>query len=385
MLVWYGIVPVTGALIKRYHWRQFRRRFDELRLRPVLDYSLYRQIGGNRGLPGGIASESQEVLCTFRFIGGFESVTDGQTLWIRGENLTVPVSLKDAQTYILPMQEGEGIPEAFDPGEEAPERIRWDRVSAFTEGARVFVGGALVFQDGRWGFVSARETPLMVIFFDGSDRSLTTRVIRAGRHRNEYWNAATPYSLVIGAICQIFIAASFLSRPAFHLTVIAALLALFTPLFPLIPPGLLFTVVYRRFSWRARILRAYSDLARLPLRYLVPGQETCRLPNGELYGYKHCSSLPAAVLEGKIPLLLPEYSKKTDTGWYIFGALRPQDSLPSEPEDSFATFGILPERPEVLARRYTVMAYALEVIAWVLLLAGIGINIFFVRMILLLL
>jgi hypothetical protein len=383
VVLWYGIVPVAGALVKRWNWRRFRRRFDELRLSPMLDYGRCRRLERPEDGGGG-----------FRFIGGFESVTDGQTLWIRGENLTMPVSLKDAQTYLLPMQEGESIPEAFDPGEEAPERIRWDRVSALTEGARVFVGGSLVFQDNRWIFVSTREKPLLVIFFDGSDHSLTMRAIRAGRQRNEYWNAVTPYSLVVGALCQILMAASFLSRPAFRLTVITAIIALFTPLFPLIPPGLLFTVMYRRLAWRARILRAYRDLSLLPLRYLAPDTESCRLPDGEPYGCVRRDSLPAAAREGKIPFLLPEYSKESlHTDWYIFGALRPSGGepgaagggLPARPADPFATFGILPGKPEVLARRFMVTAYTLEAAAWVLLLAGIGLNVFFIRMILVLL
>jgi hypothetical protein len=279
------------------------------------------------------------------------------------------------------MQEGKDIPGAFDPEEEAPERIRWNRISAITEGAKVFVGGLLVFQNGRWGFVATGEMPLMVIFYDGPDRLLTARTIRAGRNRNEYWNAATPYALVVGAICQILIAASFLPRPAFRLTVITALIALFTPLFPLIPPGLLFTVAYRRLAWRARMLRAYRDLARLPLRYLAPGQETCRLPDGELYGYVYRDSLPQ---QNEIPPLLPEYSRAA-AGWYIFGAMGPDGNLPAKPADPFATFGMLPEKPEVLARRYMITAYTLEAIAWILLLAGIGLNIFFIRMVLTLL
>jgi hypothetical protein len=415
VILWYGIVPLAGAVIQRGKWRKFRRRFDELRLKPVLNYSVYRQIDGrgrDRAAEGGV----------FRFTGGFESITDGKTLWIQGEDLTVPVFLGDDQTWLLPMQEGEGQPESFDPGEEAPERVRWDRISSLTEGARVFAGGPLVFRDGRWSFVSTKENPLMVIFYDGPDSLLTTRAIRAGRQRNEYWNPATPYSLIAGALCQILIAIAFLNRPAYRLTVVTALVALFIPLFPLIPPGLLFTVLYRRFSWRACILRAYRDLVRLPLRGLnrkTHGDnsldetvyESVLLPGGERYGCVRCNSLPPAAREGKIPFLLPEYSKGRPKGdWYIFGAIKqPEDlqpgddedqygtkpgpvvaappvpdGLPVQPEDPFAVYGIIHGRPELLARRYGLTAYTLEIISWIVLLAGIGLNVFFLRMILLL-
>ena len=249
------------------------------------------------------------------------------------------------------------------------------------------MGGSLVFQDERWSFVSTRETPLMVIFYDCPDTALTPRAIRAGRHGNEYWNQITPYSLVIGALCQLFIAFSFLPRPAFRLTVITALIALFTPLFPLIPPGLLFTVLYRRLAWRARMLRAYRDLVRLPLRYLPAdrnnGAETGSLPDGEIYGCVCCDSLPAEAREEKIPFLLSEYpGAQWNARWRVFGALRPGEELPSRPRDPFATFGALPGKPETLARRYAIRAYAFEGIAWVVLLAGIGLNVFFIRMIL---
>ena len=383
VVLWYGLVPMTGALVKRYKWHIFRRRFDELCLSPILDYSRYSQQGSAN---------------TFRFVGGFESVTNEQTLWIRSEDLTVPVSLQHAETYLLPMQKSDGIPEVFDPGEEAPERIRWERVSALTEGAKVFVGGSLVCRDGQRSFVSTKENPLLVIFYDGPDHSLATRTIRAGRHRGEYWNAYTPYSLVIGALCQILMAVAFLSRPAFRLTVIVSLIALFVPLYPMIPPGLLFTVIYRRLAWKSRILRAYRDLARLPLRYLSPyrmGKRLLRnkaplkenyiLPNGELYGFIRCAELPAQAEDGTIPLLLPEFLKTKDALWYIFGALRPGEDMPVQPKDSFAAFGVLPGRPEIIARRCEIMAYTLELVAWIIMIAGIGLNIFFLRMILVLL
>jgi hypothetical protein len=365
----YGLAPVAGAFVSRHIWRQFRRRFDGLRLRPMLDYGVYRGLQGDGG--------------SYRFIGGFESITDGHTLWLRNENLTIPVSLRGAQTYMLPMQEGDGLSGTFDPGEEAPERIRWDRVSTLTEGARVFVGGSLVLRDDRWTFAASSETPLLVIFYDGPDRSLTVRAIRAGRHRNEYWNALTPYALILGALCLIFMAVSFLSRPAFRLTATTALIAVFIPLFPLIPPGILCTVLYRRLWWRARIFRANRDLARLPLKYLPRGEGVCRLPGGEWYGGCSCDTLSDEARR-TAPLLILDEGKRKDEGWYIFGALPgPQTAgaIPSEPEDPFATFGILPGKPESLARRYTFRAYTLEIIAWLVLLAGIGLNVLFIRLI----
>jgi hypothetical protein len=388
VVFWYGLAPVAGGFVSRRTWRRFRRRFDDLRLKPLLDYAACRY--GKGGV--------------YRFIGGFESVTDGHTLWIRSATLTIPVALAGAQTYMLPMGESGKTDSSFDPGEGAPERVRWDRISSLTEGAKVFVGGPLVSIDDRWTFVSTREAPLLVIFYDGPDRDLTTRVIRAGRHKNEYWNPVTPYSLILGAFSEIIMALTFLARPVFRLTVLAAFIALFVPLFPLIPPGMLFTQLYRRLWWRARVFRACRDLIRLPLKYLSPGgmgdpAPSGRLPDGERYGLVYYPELPARARELGIPMLIPQEQHIKEAGWYVFGALKDGEArnedrdaefeaaggLPLEPRDVFATYGAVPGNPDTLARNYTVKAYIFEIIAWLMLLLGIGLNAFFIGMIIFLL
>jgi hypothetical protein len=280
------------------------------------------------------------------------------------------------------MPEGGEALGPFDPGEEAPERIRLDRISALTEGAKVFVGGLLVFRDARWTFVSTRENPLLVIFYDGPDSTLAARAIRAGRHRNEYWNRLTPYGFVLNAFSQIIIAGSFLSRPAFRLTALAAFVALFAPLLPLLPPGVLLTALYRRLWWRARIFRAYRDLARQPLKYFPPGNLSLgRLPGGEAYAAVWRAELRA---EEGFPLILPEQPLRKGEGWYVFGAAA-EDAPPALPRDPFAAFGALPGKPETLAKRYTLGAYTLEIAGGLFVVTGIALNLLFIIMILYLL
>jgi hypothetical protein len=157
--------------------------------------------------------------------------------------------------------------------------------------------------------------------------------------------------------------------------VITAFTAAFVPLFPLAPPGLLLTLVYRGLWWRARIFRACRDLARLPLIYAArPGGAL--LPNGETYGFACCEDLP----EGT-PLLVPGIKRPRKEPWYVFGALDGEGTFPREPEDSFATYGAIPGDPEKLARRCTRSAYVLEILAWVLLVGGIGLNALFIALI----
>ncbi|MDR0441781.1 MAG: hypothetical protein LBH44_00060 [Treponema sp.] len=357
--VWYAIVPFTGALYSRYKWRRFRRRFDELRLSPLLNYRQYH------GDSGGV----------FRFTGSIESITDGRTLWVKGENLTIPVSLANTKCWLLPAQEGVSP--------EAPERIRWNRISTLTEGAKVFVGGLLTTEDNRLSFTSTKEKPLVVIFYDCPENVLTDSIIGAGRKHNEYWNGITPVSLVMGALSLVYIAASYLYRPAFRLPVIAAIIAVFIPILPMIPPGLLFTVMYRRMAWHARNLRAYRDLALLPFRYLTTGSDICILCTGEKYGFRKVNSLHD--VDNDIPILIPEFSKKKKTQWYVFGVLNENDSLPGKSIDPFVSFGALPGLPRHIALRYGMKAYTLEAAAWLVMIAGIVSNIVFIFLILYLL
>ena len=342
-------------------------------MRPLLDYSIYSQM--------------EKEGTTFRFIGDLESITDRKTLWIQSKNLTIPVSLTDAQTYLLPIHTGENTPNNVDPGEEVPEQINWNRITTLTEGAKVYIGGPLVFKDDRWIFVSTKEEPLTVIFFDGPDKSLTTRAISAGRHRNEYWNNLTPYSLAMGALCLILIAVAYLHRPAFRLTVITSIIAVFIPLFPFVPPGILFTTFYRRLFWRSRKFMAYSDLARLPLRYFTAHTlndesevQLSRLPNGEYYAMVRFEKDIKIVSDEKIPLIIPEIGISANKPYYVFGVLHEDKTIPVEPEDSFAAYGILPDRPDILSKRYARNAFIMETIAWLLLLMGIGVNLFFIRL-----
>jgi len=364
--IWYGILPIAGAFYSRNKWKVFRNRFDCLRLAPILDYRRYRQLEGEGSV--------------FRFTGGIESITDGHTLWVKGDDLTMPVSLEKTKCYLLPVHDGEGIP-------EAPEQIRWNRVSTLTEGAKVFIGGQLKTQNNRLSFCTTKEKPLMVLFYNCPDSELTGAIIRAARTRNEYWNSLTPVSIVIGALTLVYMAASFLNRPAFRLTVISTLVAIFVPVLPVVPPGILFTVLYRRLTWHARNFRAYWDLARLPLRHLPPDRQSALLSTGEKYGYLILNSLPDA-----IPWLIPEIQKKVSkNNLYFFGILDAgaagaisgeEPVLPQRSKDPFVSFGILPADPANLARRYAIRAYTLEALAWFILLLGIGMNIVFIILIL---
>jgi hypothetical protein len=220
----------------------------------------------------------------------------------------------------------------------------------------------------------------MVIFYNCPDEELTNAIIHAARTRNEYWNSFTPVSLVLGALALIYFASTFLNRPAFRLTVITSLIAIFVPILPMLPPGLLFTFLYRRMTWHARKLRAWWDIIRLPLIYLQSGKESAVLSTGEKYGFVKIKSLPPNE-NVQIPRLIPENAAGAEKGdLYIFGVLG--SNLPEKSKDPFVSFGLLPADPAFLAKRYATIAYTTEVIAWIVMLLGIAINIIFIFLIL---
>ncbi|MCL2721602.1 MAG: hypothetical protein FWD47_09735 [Treponema sp.] len=260
VVICYGIIPITGGFFNRFKWNRFRNRFNFLRLKSLLDYRQYRQLGNENNLR--IINSTSDI---YRFTGNIESITDGNTLWVRGDDLTIPVSLEKTKCFLLPMHEGEEESEG-----EAPQQIRWNRVSTLSEGTKVFIGGQIRTEDNRLSFISSKEQPLMIIFYSCPDDELTGRIIRSARTRNEYWNSITPASLVIGALALISIAASFLGRPAFRLTVITSFVAVFIPILPVLPPGFLLTVLYRRLTWNARRLRVDWDLLHFDLLPDVP-------------------------------------------------------------------------------------------------------------------
>ena len=109
-----------------------------------------------------------------------------------------------------------------------------------------------------------------------------------------------------------------------------------------------------------------------------------RLPNGEAYGMVRKAS-PAG--DEGFPLIIPEQRPKRGEDWYVFGALPDdvEDSLPVRPGDPFAAFGAMPGEPETLAKRYTLIAYLMEIAGGLFLLIGMALNILFIVIIIYLL
>ncbi|MDR1363681.1 MAG: hypothetical protein LBJ35_06495 [Spirochaetaceae bacterium] len=370
---WYALLPLIGIFASRHNWHTFRERFAHLCRKPQLNYTLLRQnINGE-----------------YHLIGNFESVTGDNTLWIKNDELTAPVSLKNAQTYMMPLTEkkrgtnaGEKIyvdANDFDTNASSLRRLSWNKISALTAGAKVFIGGVLKMVNGQQTFVSSKKHPLLLIFYECSERTLSAGVIRAGRYQTEYWNAITPYSVIGGIFSLIWVAQLFFARPAYRSIVLSAIVAIFGPLFPLLPPGLIFTIFYRQLWWRACLYRVFRDIALLTLRYSEVDEAKdgaaaygCRVYDGSMAG----DSKSAGV---KIPRLIPADKPEKNEQWYIAGIMR--DGAAVESANQFIPYGLLPGNPKVISRIYNRKAVFLEISAWLVLAAGIALNVFFAELI----
>jgi hypothetical protein len=364
-IFWHALIPLAGTFISRHKWRSFRERFIYLCRKPCLDYAALRHnINGE-----------------YYFTGTLEAITDYNILWIKNDNLTVPVFLKTAQTYMLPLTEkkrgsGDKIyvdANDFDVNAAAPRRLNWSRISAFTPGAKVFIGGVLKIVNGQQTFISEKGLPLLVIFYECSERTLSAGVVRAGRYQNEYWNAVTPYSTVGGTFSLLWIAQFFFARPAYRTTVLSAIVAIFGPLFPLLPPGLIFTIIYRQLWWRACLYRVFRDIALLPLKY---GASNNAVDNSPAYQCRLYENLPAGI---KLPRLIPVDKPEKNEQWYTAGVS--PDGNVQEPSNPFIACGLLPGRPKVISRIYNRKALLFEALAWFVLATGIALNVFFAELI----
>ncbi|GHU39760.1 hypothetical protein FACS1894190_05660 [Spirochaetia bacterium] len=181
--------------------------------------------------------------------------------------------LSGARMYLLPVTEKSdkeseeelinGITGA-ESGANTIQRIKWNKISSISSDAKVFIAGMVQTVDGRQIFCGSRAHPLLVIFYECSEHTLCTRVICAGRYKNEYWNTITPYSIIAGVFNLLYIALYFRSRLAYRPTVIFAIIAVFTPITAMIPPGLLFFIAGRRFWLHSTIQKIRLRLANAP-------------------------------------------------------------------------------------------------------------------------
>ncbi|MBN1699219.1 MAG: hypothetical protein JW881_16990 [Spirochaetales bacterium] len=371
--LFYFVIPAVGAYFARERWRRFREKLIQVSLYPVLDYADLNTKGD--GLCG-----------NFRFFGNLEAIQGEDRIWLSNGTMTIAVDLQDVSIYLIPSYaplnslQQKPISQFEDvlPYQETSS-IKWKRIFSLPEGTQLFVGGALVVENGRGVFTSTQKEPLLVAIYEGEKKEILKRAIWCGRQKNEYWNQFTLVSLVTGFFSLLVFAYILLQSPGMRIPAFLSLNLSLLPLAIFLPPGLPLFFAYR-FLWKkARYLRAERDLLQLPLRYFrdhrfppdngapgntVPckGKEITMLPDKHCYimirnnAMNSASFLP---VQGNVKIRKSSLSSETSLGnqeYFLFGeyhaAHGPDDTeYITEPQDPMAELIQIPGNPEELAAR----------------------------------
>jgi hypothetical protein len=365
-MAFYLVIPGIGALGVRQRWRRFRRRVVAASLLPLVSYVSVR----NR-------RDELPAVREARVLGTLESIQGEHTAWIRGADITIAVDMSASEIYLVAHTNeayGGTRPDSppSSPPDTPPARTTWSRLGSLPEGIKVLVSGRLDTSGAYPTIRSADDVPVLAVFYDGPEPSLVRRCIWSGRQLNEYWNSVTPGALSSGAFALVLIAYLLLRQPlAIEYSRLAIALAA-VPVLPLLPPGILFFYLYRRFWRRGRSLRAHRDVLRLPQRYLADGRACAPLPNGELYGrFEHHPAIVQPFAGAGLTLIEPTHGRASDR-YTVFGhAAAAGLTAPADPLCEWTAVRGEPE-PASLACRHLARRY--ELLSWLVLGAGLLIN-----------
>jgi hypothetical protein len=130
------------------------------------------------------------------------------------------------------------------------------------------------------------------------------------------------------------------------------------------------------------MFRAYRDVFRLPLKYLLPGKSYGFLPNGEKYGFLEYDDIPSWLSEDDISYLPSELKHKKEGRCFVFGTFSGNADIPLEiPNDPLAARTTFLDDPETLAKTFATKAHWREILSFIILTLGIGLNCLFIALI----
>jgi hypothetical protein len=372
--LFFGLIPGIGAFSVRSRWRLFRRRIHESSLFPFLSYSDLSRRG--------------DFLGRYRVFGQLEAIQGEHRIWINTGSFTVEVDLQSAKLYFLPSFSTKAQtlpverPEEVIPDEQ-PALVSWDQVFSLPAGTQMFIAGALHSIEDRAVFRSQVKDPLLVVLYDGEQRTIVQRAIWGGRQRNEYWNQFTLVSLLTGSFCMLLLAYIFMRLTPSGLLPLFTLSLAFFPISGLLPPGFILYYLYRFFWKRARLLRAQRDLLRLPLRYYkdlegMNRETVITLPTGEAY---LCSQDASLLIKGELIIRggsIPSVERGRLEEYVLFGAYRETEEQRwvEVPQDPMAELVLVMGNPATLAESCNARAHLFEQLSALCAFSALTLNLF---------
>lgn len=343
MFLFFLLIPGAGAFAVRARWRRFRSLVIAASYAEPLSYADIRE-------------DSSSGPVRRRIIGEIQAQTGEDQWWISNRDVSVRANLHGAKVYVLPSFEGAAEEEMVERNRELipevmPREMTLRNLGQLPLGTSVLVFGVLAWDEEGAVMRAPESGPLLVLVFDGDEKSLLRRSIWTGRHLNEYWNSLTPVSLAAGSFAFLMMAYLFLQLAEMRPVALLALSGALVPLLPLLPPGYLFFAIYKRLWARGRYLRAERDLFRLPGRF----QTGESLPGGGTYGLRVYSRIPRD--RRGFSIRTPSFAPKGDE-FYLHGAVAPGG--PRKPKDPFVEYVLTPGDPGVISAQCGELARTYE-------------------------
>jgi len=242
--VFYALLPIVGAFAVRNRWKRFRTAVAEAEALPPI---------GSLAAESPTAGSPASGPARYRAQGEVDAIGGSRELWVSSRGATCVVDLKDAWVYLLTGRSGDDV----------VERRRWSGLQSISPGARAFAAGRAELRGARMTMAPSGREPPLVVLHDGDDDAVVRRAVWAGRHDNEYWNPLTQVSIALGVAAMSAILPLALKAGIPSLIGALTLTAAFSPILPVLPPGVVFFFAYRRFWRRARYCRARRDTERL--------------------------------------------------------------------------------------------------------------------------
>lgn len=255
-LVFYLLIPISGAFYVRKNWRIFRKNLKASLLLPMA-VPRFSSEEGSLGL--------------HRFLGELEAIEGDDLLWIKGAHGTITADMRNARVYN--MTDSGSNTELYENLYPYPlpkkslVHMSWNDIFSLTEGTRLFLFGDLEVHSGKYCIKSSNEMPLTVIIYNEDPFTLIPRAAWCGRHWNEFWNFLTPWSVLTGTLLLLISSVWLIQNSNNYIVNFISLFLSLIPLILFLPPGVFMFNLYKYYWNQGRQFRAERDLIRMPLGF----------------------------------------------------------------------------------------------------------------------